>query len=80
MAPVQEHVASIDLIVFVPIEEPDRIVVPRSQAALRAHVDEVLRDIIVDDAYGLENNVIVAAGVPAARLRQVVTHIRSTSR
>jgi hypothetical protein len=49
-------------IVFLPVEDPDRIAVPRSQPRLRAEVDAVLRDIIVDDAYGLEMDVITAEG------------------
>jgi hypothetical protein len=69
--------AKLDLIVFVPVEEPDRVPVSRSQARLRADVDAVLRDIVVDDAYGLELEVITAAGTVAARLRQVVAHFQS---
>jgi hypothetical protein len=75
-----ESVAKLDLIVFVPVEDPDRVAVPRSQARLRAEVDTVLRDIVVDDAYGLETDVISAAGTPGARLRQVVTHLRNRGR
>lgn len=78
MPRVRESIAKLDLIVFVPIEKPDRVAVPRSQALLRAEVDEVLRDIIVDDAYGLEVDVITTAGTPAARLRQAVAHLRRT--
>jgi len=77
MRRVRESVAKLDLIVFVPIEETDRLVVPRSQIRLRAEVDTVLRDIIVDDAHGLEIDVITATGTPAARLRQVVAHLRA---
>jgi hypothetical protein len=78
MPRVRESVAKLDLIVFVPIAEPDRVAVPRSQALLRAEVDMVLRDSIVDDAYGLEVDVITTAGTPAARLRQVMAHLRRT--
>ena len=72
---VRASVAKLDLVVFVPIEEPDHVAVPRSQARLRAEVDSVLRDIIVDDVYELEIDVMTARGMPDARLHQVVTHL-----
>jgi hypothetical protein len=78
MPRVRESVAKLDLIVFVPIEDPDRVAVPRSQARLRAEVDLALRDIIADDAYGLKLEVITAEGTPSARLRHVVSHLRSS--
>jgi hypothetical protein len=74
---VREAMAKLDLIVFVPVEEPDRVPVPRSEMRLRADVDAVLRDIILDDAYGLEIEAITAAGTPDARVRQVVAHIQN---
>lgn len=76
MPRIRESVARLDLIGFVPIEEPDRITVSRSQAVLRAEVDALLRDIVVDDAYGLQLDVITVAGTPAARVRQIVSHLR----
>jgi hypothetical protein len=72
MPRVRDAVAMLDLIVFVPIEHPDRVAVPRSQARLRADVDAALSDIIVDDAYGLGFAVITAEGTPDARVRHVV--------
>jgi len=77
MPRVREAVSKLDVIVFVPVEDPDRVAIPRSQARLRSDVDRVLRDIIVDDAYGLEIDVIPAAGTLGARLRQVLAHLRS---
>jgi len=68
---IREQMATLDLVVFVPIEEPERIAVPRSQARLRAKVDAVLRELVVDDAYGLELAVLEVTGTPAARLRAV---------
>jgi len=73
---VQELITSLDLIVFVPIEAPDRIAVPREQAALRADVDAELRTIVVDDTYGFEVDVITVAGTTAARVQQVLAHLR----
>lgn len=80
MPQVQDCIAKLDLIVFAPIEQPDRVVVPRAQATLRAKVDALLRDTIVYDAYGLKVDVITVTGTPEARLQQVVAHIRKMSR
>lgn len=71
---LRAHVPTLDLIVFVPIERPDRIAVPSSERRLRAVVDRILRGIVVDDAYGLEVEVIEVAGAREARLHQVVSH------
>jgi len=69
---IQQSIAALDLIVFVPIEEPDRIAVPHADAALRAEVDEVLRDVIVDDTYGLGFDVMTTEGATASRVQQVL--------
>jgi hypothetical protein len=76
MPRIRESIARLDLIAFVPIEEPDRIAVPRSQVSLRAEVDTVLRDIIADDAYGLGVDVITIGGTLEARVRQVAAHLQ----
>lgn len=75
MPRVREAVAKLDLIVFVPIEDPDRVAVPRSQVRLRSDVDMALNDLIVDDVYGLEIEVITVTGTPDARLREVAAHL-----
>ncbi|MGE5176539.1 MAG: AAA family ATPase [Hyphomicrobiales bacterium] len=72
---VRESVSTLDLIAFVPIEEPDRIAVPRDQIAWRREVDAVLRDIIVDDAYGLEPDVITVQGPHDVRVRTVLARM-----
>lgn len=76
MPRVRESAARLDLIGFVPIETPDRVAVPRAQAALRAEVDAALREILVDDAYGLGVDVITIEGAPEARVRQVLARLR----
>jgi predicted ATPase len=72
---VRASVATLDLIVFVPVEEPDRVPVPRAQRRLRAEVDAVLSDITLHDAYGLGIDAIAVHGPPATRLRQVIAHL-----
>lgn len=80
MPRIQDCTAKLDLIVFVPIEDPDRVAVPRSQATLRTDVDTALREIIVDNAYGFDVDVISATGTLKSRLQQVVAHLRKTSK
>lgn len=77
MPRIREHVSTLDLIVFVPIEAPDRVDVPRSERGLRAEVDALLSDIVLGDAYGLDVEVMEVAGSLDARVRQVVARVRS---
>ena len=76
MPRVREAVAKLDLIVFVPIEDPDRVAVPPSQVRLRSEVDMALSELIVDDVYGLEIEVITVSGTLEARVRAVAAHLR----
>jgi hypothetical protein len=76
MSRIQESVNTLDMIVFVPIEEPDRVNAPHSQFRLRAEIDDVLRDIIVDDAYGLDVDVITVSGTVASRVHHVAEYLR----
>ena len=69
---IEESVAALDAVVFVPIEEPDRIAVSPSEAPLRAEVDEALRHTVVDDAYGLGAPVVVVSGPLEERVRQAL--------
>jgi AAA domain len=80
MPRVRVAVAKLDLIVFVPIEDPDRGAVPSAEVPLRARVDEALREIVEDDSYELDIDVITVEGPAAARLRQVVQRVRSSGR
>ena len=78
MPRVRDAIVVLDLIVFVPIEDPDRVAIPHSEAGLRADVDDVLREIVEEDAYQLYMDVITVEGPAAARLRQVVEHVQSS--
>lgn len=77
---IEAVMATLDLVVFVPIEQPDRMAVPRSEAALRAQVDDVLRDSVLDDGYHLILPVLEVAGSPEARLQQVLSHLGARGR
>jgi predicted ATPase len=73
---VQTTIRKLDLVVFLPIEEPDRIVLPRSQdAAYRQRVDEKLREIILDNIFDFEVEVLEVSGNPRTRVERVLAHI-----
>jgi len=69
---VQNVMTEIDLLVFVGIEEPDRIGCPESDLpALRQQVDEILNDWIWD----FNIDIIEVSGSVAARRNQVMEHL-----
>ena len=80
MPRVHQLLPTLDLIVYVPIEQPDRIPVDRSEQCYRDEVDAVLRDIVLDDAYGLDVDVISVAGTEGDRLKQVLSRVRRPSK
>ena len=60
---IQTAIRKLDLIVFLPIEEPDRIVLPSSQdAAYRQHVDEMLKEIILENSFDFDMDVLEVTG------------------
>jgi energy-coupling factor transporter ATP-binding protein EcfA2 len=77
---VQTAVRKLDLIVFLPIEEPDRIVLPLSQdVAYRQHVDEKLQEIILEDPFDFEVDVLEVTGSPQMRVGRVLSRISKRS-
>jgi predicted ATPase len=73
---VQTAVKKLDLVVFLPIEEPDRIVLPLSQdARYRRRVDEKLKEILLEDSFDLEVDVLEVTGGPKTRVERVLEHI-----
>ncbi len=66
----------LDLVVYVPIERPDRIEVPETEGRhLRKRVDMTLREMLVDDAWGFGIPVLEVRGAPGARVRTVLRHL-----
>ena len=61
---VQQVMTEIDLMVFVPIEDPDVIVCPESESELRSQVNEILSEWIW--AFGIET-IEVHGNIPARR-------------
>lgn len=63
----------LDLIVFVPVEYPDRIVVSDAmERRLRRAVDEELRDIVLGDRWGFGVETVEVTGPVQERVRQVL--------
>jgi thymidylate kinase len=77
---VQTAIKKLDLIVFLSIEVPDRIVLPRSQdVAYRQRVDEKLREVILDNIFDFEVDVLEVSGNPQTRIELVLAHIANES-
>lgn len=73
---VRDAMRRLDLVVFVPIEEPDRVPVTASDhRLLRQRVDEELREIVLDDRWGFAVPAIEVTGSPAERARRVLAYL-----
>jgi predicted ATPase len=73
---VRAAIETLDLIVFVPVEERDRIALPGSlDASLRLDVDEKLQEILLDNSLGFDVDVLTVTGSPRDRARQVLAHL-----
>jgi len=73
---IRDAMAGLDLVVFVPIEDPDRVVVSASEdRRLRRRVDQRLRQLVVDDMLELGVDTLEVNGDLATRVRQVVRAI-----
>ena len=74
---LRQAMATLDLIVVVPIETPDRIAVATHEnRRLRRSVDSLLRDLVLDDPYDLVPATVEVCGDIDERLDQVVRSIR----
>jgi len=74
---VRSAMQLLDLVVFVPVEDPDRVIVSDpEESELRRRVDEELRDIVVEDRWGFGVEVIEVTGNSRERARQVLAHVR----
>lgn len=74
-----EAIARIDLIVFLPIECPDRMVLPDTEdAAFRQTVDARMRSFVLDDATGLlsDSEVVEVTGSLSERVQRVAGLVR----
>ncbi len=74
---VRRAMARLDLIVFVPIEQPDRVTVSGGDhAALRRAVDEEIREIVLEDRWEFGVEALEVTGTLRERVRQVLACIR----
>ncbi|QDE83823.1 AAA family ATPase [Myxococcus xanthus] len=70
---VRSAIQTLDLIVFVPIEAPDRIRLrAREDIHMRTAVDETLSRVLLDDPYELGVEVLTVHGTADARVKQVL--------
>ncbi|MBN9684741.1 MULTISPECIES: AAA family ATPase [unclassified Corallococcus] len=73
---IRSTLQTLDFVVFVPIEERDRIRLPTHEdSQLRSDVDEKLAGILLDDPYELGVEVLSVHGSPAARVAQVLERL-----
>ena len=67
----------LDLVVFVPVEHPDRVAnVEPDHAELRRRVDEELRDVLLNDRWEIGMDVLEVIGTSQERARQVRARAR----
>ncbi len=75
---VRSAIERLDLIVFVPVERRERSALPRSMdVEWRARVDEQLREILLENPWGFEVDVLEVTGSPRERARQVLAYLRT---
>lgn len=73
---VVSALSQLDLIVYVPIEESDRMEVPAAEyPKLRRRVDRMLRRLLVEDELGVAAQVVEVRGSVEARARQVLERL-----
>lgn len=72
----REALQTLDLVVFVPIEEPDRIALPSHEDdEYRLAVHEKLHELLVEDALGFGADVLTVRGDVRTRVEQVMARI-----
>ncbi len=77
LARVRKAMQRLDLIVFVPVENPDRIGASEPEEdELRRRVDEVLREAVLDDPWEFGVEAIEVTGTSRDRARQVLAHLK----
>lgn len=73
---VLDAMQRLDLVVFVPIEDPDRVTQHGSDhRRLRRRVDEELYDIVLQDRWTFGVPVVEVSGSPEERVRRVLAYL-----
>lgn len=74
---IGEALRSLDLIVIVPIETPDRVLLPpQEDRLLRREVDEGIRAMVLEDSFDFGLTAIEVHGDVEERARQVMRAVR----
>jgi hypothetical protein len=69
---VGEAISRLDLVVYVPIERPDRIPIHREEGkSLRRQVDATIREMLVEDGWGFGATILEVRGDLETRVSQV---------
>ena len=76
---VQRALQTLNFLVFVPIEEYDRIVLASADHS-REEVDEALRELLIEDPLELGIEVLEVEGRTAARVKAVLQWVQMRSR
>jgi hypothetical protein len=72
---VAEVMGRLDLIVFVPIEHPDRIGGTGAGRRLRSRVNDLLRELLLEGTLGVRVPVVEVTGSPHERASQVLARL-----
>ena len=73
---VEAAMKGLDLIIYVPIERPDRIQVSTSEyPRLRSRVDKELRRLLVDDELGVSEKVLEVRGSVPGRANRILEEL-----
>ncbi|WP_257462466.1 ATP-binding protein [Archangium lipolyticum] len=76
LARIRSTIQTLDLVVFVPIEERDRIQIPAHEdPELRVEVDEKLAWMLLDDPFELGVEILLVHGSRTARVTQVLARL-----
>jgi len=74
---VRSAMQRLDLVIFVPVEHPDRIIVSESdRGRLRRRVDEEIRAILFEDPWDFGVEVVEVTGTVRERSRYVLAQIK----
>jgi predicted ATPase len=77
LEPVRDAMQTLDLVVFIPIEDTDRIALaPHDDAEHRCAVHDKLCDLLLDDALGFDAEVLMVTGDLRERVDKVMARIR----
>lgn len=75
---VRRAMELLDLVVFVRVEAPDRLMIVESEdLGFRQRVDEELRKILIEDPWRFAVNVLEVSGTSAERTLQVLVHLKA---